>query len=242
MDKRIRSPNYPSISLRDAVDKVRRLAGAIGQRPADRGTVAIAIGYSGLSGASATTIAALYKYGLLGGRGDEICISERAAKILYPDDPKEQLAVLRDAALEPELFRELSERFGDNVQNEDMLRNYLLRNKFTPSAAESAISAYKETIEFVGGLRPVHDSPQQTSVVEPEMETSHVLTSTRATSASGSRLSDDLDEEKTNLDEGRVILVLPKNLSTESVEELDYWIQGVMRRMKRRAKASEDRS
>jgi hypothetical protein len=45
----------------------------------------------------------------------------------------------------------------------------------------------------------------------------------------------DSEEEKTNLEEGAVVLRWPKKLSQDSVEELDYWIQGVLRRARRKA-------
>ena len=72
------------------------------------------------------------------------------------------------------------------------------------------------------------------------METAQVEVLTRAASlpviiqqAGG---LDGFEEYKTNLDEGPAFLILPNNLSPESVDELDYWVQGVLRRMKRRAR------
>lgn len=157
MDKRHRSPGYPPLSLREAVERVERLYKTIGGHATSRDVVAKGLGYSGLSGTSATAIGALNKYGLLEGRGDEVRVSERAMAILHPHSPEEKIAALREAALEPDLYRELAERFP-GIPNDDVLRNYLLRNKFLPQAVDSAISAYKETIEFVGGLAGGYDS------------------------------------------------------------------------------------
>jgi hypothetical protein len=245
MEKRLRSPSYPSLSLKDAVERVRKLATEIGQRSVDRGTVAVGMGYSGLSGSSASAISALQRYGLIEGRGDSIAVTDRAMTILYPNSPSEMGAALREAALGPELFKDLFERFGDSVQNDEIIRNFLLRNKFAPNAVAGAISAYRETIEFVGGLGPVHDSPQQ-SIVEQKMDIAPVEISARAPSPAIVQHASSLEgfeEDKTNLDEGPASLILPKNLSPESVDELDYWIQGVLRRMKRRARAAlESRS
>jgi len=44
-----------------------------------------------------------------------------------------------------------------------------------------------------------------------------------------------LVEERTNLDEGPIILQWPGKLSEGSVEELEYWLEGVMRRARRAA-------
>ena len=52
-----------------------------------------------------------------------------------------------------------------------------------------------------------------------------------------------LEENKTNLDEGPAVLFLPKELSAHSVEELEYWLNGIMRRVKRRlAEAKSDQN
>ncbi len=41
--------------------------------------------------------------------------------------------------------------------------------------------------------------------------------------------------ERITLDEGAVVLQWPEELSAASVMELEYWINGVLRRAKRRA-------
>ena len=111
MDKRIRSPNYPAISLPDAVTKVTTLYRAIHTHAAPRAVVAKGMGYNTLNGASATAISALHKYGLLERIGDEIKVSERALSILHPHTPQEKADAIRAAAGEPALFAELNERF-----------------------------------------------------------------------------------------------------------------------------------
>ncbi|WP_425648034.1 hypothetical protein [Agrobacterium leguminum] len=42
-------------------------------------------------------------------------------------------------------------------------------------------------------------------------------------------------EEKVSLDEGEATILMPENLSTESVSDLEYWLEGIIRRAKRRA-------
>lgn len=155
--KAARSPSYPPVSLKEAVERVGALHKAIANNPTSREVVAKGLGYGGLSGASATMIGALNKYGLLEGRGDDVRVSDRAMAILHPHNDYERRKALQEAALEPELFRELHERFPGNLPSLDLLRNYLLRNKFTPNAVDAAILAYKETFEFVGGFGSVHD-------------------------------------------------------------------------------------
>jgi hypothetical protein len=158
MQKRQRSPDYPGLSLKEAVGRVRSLHEKIGQNPTSRDVVATGMGYRSLSGASAAAVSALKKYGLLEGRGEEIRVSSRALAILYAHSQDERSQALREAANEPELFRELSERFLGSNLTDDLLRNYLLRNGYSAQAATSVISAYRDTMEFVRGESGGYDS------------------------------------------------------------------------------------
>lgn len=46
--------------------------------------------------------------------------------------------------------------------------------------------------------------------------------------------------ERTDLDEGDVILTLPKNLSPASVNDFEYWVNGVIQKLKRRSRAGDN--
>lgn len=167
MDKRIRSPNYPAISLPDAVGKVTTLYRAIHTHAAPREVIAKGMGYNTLNGASATAISALHKYGLLERLGDEIKVSERALSILHPHAPQEKAEAIRAAAGEPVLFAELAERFPGAMPNEDLLRNYLLRQGFAPAAVGHVIAAYRDTSDMVAAEGRGYDSAQATAATEP---------------------------------------------------------------------------
>jgi hypothetical protein len=167
MDKRIRSPNYPAISLPDAIARVTTLYRAIHTHAAPREVVAKGMGYNTLNGASATAISALHKYGLLERSDDDIKISERAFSILHPHTPQEKAEAIRAAAAEPALFAELAERFPGAMPNEDLLRNYLLRKGFAPAATTAVIAAYRDTSEMVDREGVGYDSASTTAAQEP---------------------------------------------------------------------------
>jgi hypothetical protein len=178
MKKRQRSPNYPSFGLKDAIEKIRALHKAIGQHPTSRDVVATSMGYRGISGASATAISTLNKYGLLEGRGDEVRVSDRAMAILHPHSDDELRAALREAAVQPALFGELAEKFPGTIPNDDVLRNYLIGIKFTPQVVDGVISAYKETVEFVGGMEDGYDSAPSMMPKESAHMTAQPIAST----------------------------------------------------------------
>jgi hypothetical protein len=166
MDKRIRSPNYPAISLPEAITRVTTLYRAIHTHAAPRDVVAKGMGYTSLNGASATAISALHKYGLLERSGDDVKVSERALSILHPHTPEEKAAAITAAAGEPALFAELAERFPGAMPHEELLRNYLVRKGFAPGALGPVIAAYRDTSDMVVSEGRGYDSPQPLSMPE----------------------------------------------------------------------------
>ncbi len=171
MEKRVRSPNYPAISLREALDKAATLYKNMHTHAGPREVVAKAMGYASLNGSSMTVISALNKYGLLEGRGEEIKISDRAMRILHPENPTERSVAIREAATDPQLFAELDERFPGDLPSEELLRNYLLRHGFASGAVSQVILAYRDTKELVnaeaGGDDPRAESTREASSMLP---------------------------------------------------------------------------
>jgi hypothetical protein len=174
MDKRLRSPNYPAISLPEAINRVTALYRAVHTHAAPRDVAVKGMGYNSLNGASATALSALHKYGLLDRAGDDVKVSERALSILHPHTPEEKAAAIRAAAGEPVLFAELAERFPGAMPNEDLLRNYLVRKGFAPAALVAVIAAYRDTSEMVEAAGRGYDSAQsaeskETQVLHPPL-------------------------------------------------------------------------
>jgi hypothetical protein len=161
MEKRLRSPNYPALSLPDAIEKVGMLYRAQHTHAAPREIVAKGMGYNTLNGASATAISALHKYGLLDRIGEEIKVSDRAMRILHPHSPRERGKAIQEAAYEPPLFAELRERFPGQMPSDDLLRNFLIRNGFAPAALTPVMLAYRETSEMAEREGRAHDSPRE---------------------------------------------------------------------------------
>jgi hypothetical protein len=158
MIKRVRSPNYPAISLSAALDRVTALYRAHHKYAVSRELAAKAIGFGGLHGVSATAISALQKYGLVTKADDnEIKVSERALRILHPRSPEERAQAIKEAAYDPPLFAELRSQFDGTIPDEELLRNYLIHKGFAPAALASVITAYRETSEMAEGEEQAHD-------------------------------------------------------------------------------------
>ncbi|ESY84713.1 MULTISPECIES: hypothetical protein [unclassified Mesorhizobium] len=167
---RVRSPNYPALSLPAALDRVRTLQGLEGKNAVPREVIAKHLGFGGLNGASATVLSALAKYGLLEAVGDgEAKVSELALTILFPHDPNEKQEAIEKAAFRPVLFAKLREKWPDRAPTEESLRSYLVREGFSSSAAEQVIQFYRETLEIAVPKQTAHDSSSATPTHEEKM-------------------------------------------------------------------------
>lgn len=164
-NKPIRSPSYPSMSLRDAVDAAAKIEGQYRSSPVDRTIAAKIIGYSTLSGPANKALAALASYGLLerAGKG-ETRVTSRARAIIHAENDRERAENLLAAASEPDLFRELRERFeGIPVPPEDGVVTHLNRQGFNPSAVKPAAKAFLQTMDYIQELGESESHGNQSS-------------------------------------------------------------------------------
>lgn len=165
---RIRSPNYPQISLPGAIERARSIYKAERQNRVDRDVALRLMGFGGYNGASAAILSAVQKYGLLERLGDgEVRVSDLAVRILVPHDDVEKLQAIHEAASNPPLFKELAERWPETHPSDHSLRTYLTRRGFADSALEGVMRAYAETLSLVNDHMPQYDPAP---IEEQEME------------------------------------------------------------------------
>lgn len=189
--KPIRSPSYPVSSLNEAITQVRKIEQLYRSSPVDRVVAAKLIGYSSLSGPANKALAALAQFGLVerAGKG-EMRVTSRAQAILHPNNDQEQREELLAAAIEPQLFRELQERFPDMIPPEDGVVTYLNRQGFNKSAIRPAAKAYLQTLRFLeeAGVSESHGVSEED---EPESPVSkEVKGTTPEPTFGGARVGD----------------------------------------------------
>jgi hypothetical protein len=144
---KMRSPNYPAVSLTEAIQRVRALWTKEKRTAVPADVAARAIGYSGLSGPSRSTLGAMKKYGLVDSDDKTVCASALALRILHPANEGEQLQATQQAALMPELFASLHGAYAE--ASDDALRSYLITKlHFSESGARQVIKTFRETISL----------------------------------------------------------------------------------------------
>src|ERR1700691_3266947 len=121
---RARSPEYPAISLKEAIERIKLVYAKDYQNRLSKAVIAEHMGYKGLSGASLPVLSALAKYGLLEGRGDETRVSDLAVEIIaHSLGSPERAEALKRAATSPELFAELDKRFPNGKGSDQAIRS-----------------------------------------------------------------------------------------------------------------------
>lgn len=157
-----RSPQYPVIGLSEAIDKIGMVYKMDVQNKIPKAVVAKHAGYNSLNGKSLGVLSALTKYGLLEGRGDETYVSDLALQIIaHPEGSPERTAAIQEAATRPRLFSEINEKFKDGRVSTEALRAYLLTQKFLPSAVETVIPSYYDTLLLVRGEIGEYNSSEE---------------------------------------------------------------------------------
>jgi hypothetical protein len=149
--KKLRSPNCPTISLQEALGKARKVYEEEHTHPAAKEVIAQDLGYSGISGPSASVIGALRQYGIMEPSGDGLRISDDAVSVFeLPEDSPERIAALARLAFKPALFEELRQQFGDRPPGEGNLRHLLIKKGFLSNTADEVIQAFRENLELAG--------------------------------------------------------------------------------------------
>lgn len=151
---RTRSPNYPAVGLHDAIELAQALWKQEKRTAVAPAVAAGAWGYRSLSGPARVRLAAVKKYGLLEEDRQGVRVSELAMRLcLEPLHSEPYRKALLEAALKPDLFRDLHESHRD--ASDDALRSHLIFDYgFSEGGARQAIRAFRQTLAAARLGRP----------------------------------------------------------------------------------------
>jgi hypothetical protein len=154
--KRARSPNYPGISLKEAVDRAGALYKHAQRHPVPAVDAFRVWNFSPTSGAGGVVLGALKKFGLITDEGSgtarHVRLTNLAVRILLDEEGSpERRESIRAAALTPPIHGELWEDYGGSLPPDSTLRFKLMREKsFTEGGADFFIRQFRETVTFAG--------------------------------------------------------------------------------------------
>ncbi|HRD94946.1 MAG TPA: hypothetical protein PLA97_00900 [Rubrivivax sp.] len=254
MATKARSPNYPQISLRKAVDLARKIYDEAHTHKAPAKSVASILGYASLNGASLGVLSALKKYGLLESVGEDVRISQEGLTILVdPPESVERAQAIMRAAFRPVLFADLRKEYGDSLpKSDEFLRAFLLKRGFVQSVVDVPIRTYRDTMILVAQAKEVlvqkgagearasqpdagddEDEMIDASVSDIKDPPAARRVSMPASAMASSQSADTVDDVYKLADGRAFMLRWPARISADEYADFEAWIALLQRKLKR---------
>jgi hypothetical protein len=151
--KRHRSPNYPTVGLREAIERVKRFVTTDGRAGAIPAIAAKHIGFASAHGQAYSVLSALKKFGLLDDKDGRVAPTQRAMEIVnLPETDERRIKAIREAALSPSIYAELIEQHkSTGLPSDDTLAGELVAyGGFNPNSVKEFLKGFRETLEFAG--------------------------------------------------------------------------------------------
>ena len=164
---RERSPNYPAIDLKQALEAVTALYTKEGRTETPIEVAAKAWGYKGLSGRARSKIGALRQYGFVTQAKGKLKVSDLALTLILKGAQADYGRALKRAARTPALFGDLLDT--EPEASDDGLKAYLIMDRsFTEDGANRVIQSYRATLEFANLQDASYDAGDDDADDEPE--------------------------------------------------------------------------
>lgn len=149
---RDRSPAYPFISLKTAIDRLTAFDKYFGRHSAPTGKAGLAWGFKENSSQAFSTLAALKNYGLINygdGRTAELSIDGRDFLRAQQDGIKRE--IVKRCALKPKAIKTYWDKWGsDRPRDPICLDELVLKGGYNQNAAPLFLKVYDDTIAFSG--------------------------------------------------------------------------------------------
>jgi hypothetical protein len=146
-----RSPGYPLFDLAEAIQKAEAVYKAEKRTATTPEVIASHMGYSQATGLGGRAVSALRQYGLIEESSGQYRISDLSYTLIHFDHgSNEWRQAVVEAAKRPILFKELAEKYQNDVSSDATLRNELLNRGFNPTAVSDVITIFRNTMSLAG--------------------------------------------------------------------------------------------
>jgi hypothetical protein len=169
--KRDRSPNFPCVSLKTAVDRLVAFEKYFTRHPASLSKAGLAWGFKENSDQALQVLSAMRYYGLIEYQGNpparQAVISEQGRTYLRAQQDSIKQEVLRQAALRPRMIRKFWDLWGaDRLPDPICKDDLVLHNGFSDRGAPLFLKIYDDTIAFAGLAHPDKVPPDSAEVID----------------------------------------------------------------------------
>lgn len=253
--QRDRSPAYPFIPLKTALDRVAAFDLKFGRHGSPLDKAGLAWGYKGDSSQAAQTLSALKYFGLVEYAGPTnervVNLTNDARNYMRAQQASAKAEIIKACALRPKAMQTYWNRWGsDRPIDEVCLDQLILKDSFTEVAAKVFLRVYDETIAFAslelddkidaiesrdeGELPP---PPAPPAAPTPKTDPQHRQPARDVANAPDSRAippkGAGMRQEVFALAEGDVTIQWPERLSPESLQDFNDWMVILQRKIKR---------
>ena len=151
---RVRSPGYPMIDLKEAIEKIKVLWDKDKTNSIPRDVAAKHLGYGSAEGYPGRVIAALKHFDLISMREGDIILNEKAVDlVLHSPSDKIYVDIVREIALKPTLYEELFNEYKGSLPSEATLKAKLIKDyKFNAEKVDRFINNFRSSLDFAGLL------------------------------------------------------------------------------------------
>ncbi|MCS3758670.1 hypothetical protein [Bradyrhizobium centrosematis] len=156
-----RSPAYPGIDLKRAIEKAQALHDAEGNYAVPMPSAFAAWGYSAKSSGGRETRAALRYFGLITVEGDsetgKVRLTEKALRVLLDkrEDQTERRALIRELALTPAVHKQLLSDYPMGIKSDaSVIHSLVFDHSYNQSAASEIVAEFKATAAYAGLYEP----------------------------------------------------------------------------------------
>lgn len=244
--KKERSPSFPFISLKKAIDRAEAFANSHGKAAARLVAVGPTWGYAEKSSGLLQTVAALKQYGLIedfgSGAERKVQLTELAWRILKDMRPGAREQAIGEAVLKPRLMQEyIAHWIPDRPSDAHCISELTLDRGFTEASAKAFLKVFDENASFANLKNSDSLSPslenEETIPAFHKQDTGKDMQQRYAPQS----ISPVVGPNRAifPLAEGTAILELPIGLSQESKEDLEAWFDLMLKRASRPAKTEE---
>lgn len=161
--KRDRSPSHPFISLKEAVERIKKFAGQYKHHQARFQNAVTAWGYASKSSGGIQTVSALKAFGLLkvqgSGNDRKVQLTPLAWRILEANQESTRREAILESALKPSIISECWSKWGaERPPDAECLDHLTFERNFNKESAKRFLKIYDDTISY-GNLTKTDISP-----------------------------------------------------------------------------------
>lgn len=241
---------FPFISLTKALERARSLYNSdMGNKGMSVPIAFAAWDYSEKSSGGFQTISALKQYGLVRDEGANddrrVKLTDQARRYFASEISNDKEKFETEFAMFPAVMKHLAEHWNYGCPPDNVARTYLKNDLgLGEQSARSLLGIYKENQRYVGlgDNGSAAESNESYSTDENTQDRQIIPTeptlggfAPKSVMFTGSNANpEETDRDIFSVSEGEVVLVSPKSLSAESLEDISDWLDIMKRKLARK--------